>query len=172
MVTAISRYSATWVRYLAVLVTILGFGGCTGWSMKPFTLEGLNKVYVPYFKNDTFYRRVEHDLTREVISRIQQRPDIHLVDENSAQLILKGRIIDYQLRILAEDRQDRVTSASSTITVEVQVVRARDGRVLRETRLRDTARFDELANETLESAREDSYSILSQRIVDLLEEDI
>lgn len=159
-------------RLGAVLLLVLGTGGCLNWSLEPFTLDGLNKVYVPFFKNDTFYRRVEHDLTRRVIARIQQRPDLHFVGEKAAELILKGRIIEYRLREMAEDRQDRVTSASATITVEIEVIRTRDRKVLRKTRLHDTALYNKLENETLDTAKQESFTILSQRIVDLLEEDI
>jgi len=156
-----------WIAAAALLAPVIG---CTGWSVEPLGLGGLNRVYVPFFKNDTFFRRVEHDLTRQVILRINERQDFFLTDENSAELILEGRIVDYNLREIAEDREDRVTSASSTITVEVKVIRAWDRKILRSEIVRDTAQYDLVLNETLESAREDSFKILSQRIVDLLEE--
>ncbi|MHC4941909.1 MAG: LPS assembly lipoprotein LptE [Planctomycetota bacterium] len=157
---------------LCLLLGALGWPACTGWSLEPYTIEGLNKVYVPYFKNDTFYRRIEHDLTRQVIARIQSRPDLFLTDENSAELVIKGRIIDYQQRVLSENRNDIVTSASATISVEIKVVRARDGKVLKSEVLRDTAQFDQVLNETLETAQREAFFVLSQRIVDLLEEEI
>ncbi|MFH1998104.1 MAG: LPS assembly lipoprotein LptE [Planctomycetota bacterium] len=154
---------------MAVLFSI---SGCSGWSMGPFTIEGLTRVYVPYFENETFYREVELDLTRQVISRIQQRADLDLADENSAELIIKGRIISYQLNVLSEDATDTVLSESAQIGVHIMVYRASDHKVLRDIILYDSEVYNQLLNQTLETARSQSFVRLSQKIVALLEEAI
>jgi hypothetical protein len=143
--------------------------GCVGWSTAPLTLEGCERVYVPYFKNDTFYRRLEHDLTREVIRRIQEKPGIHLADERSADVIIEGRITEYRLSILSEDRQDVTLEGAATIDVEIKIVRASDQKVLRQATLRDAAEYHRLLNETVDTTRSESFVTLSRRIVDLLE---
>lgn len=156
----------------SLLCTLLLPLGCTGWSTKPFTVEGLSYVYVPYFTNETFYREVELDLTRQVISRIQQRPDLTLADENSAELIIKGRIISYQLHVLSEDQDDNVLSESAQIGVHIMLHRASDMAVLKDTVIYDSEVYNQLLNQTLETARSQSFVRLSQKIVALLEEDI
>lgn len=78
--------------------------------------------------------------------------------------------MDYQLRVLSEDRYDRVTDAAATITVEIQIVRARDGKVLKTKIMRDSEAFSDLLNESLETAQAGSFFTLSRRILDLLEE--
>lgn len=143
---------------------------CASWSLDPLTVEGAERVYVPIFQNDTFYRRLEHDLTRQVIARIQEKPGLYFADEKSADVIIKGRIMDYQLRVLTEDRYDRVTDAAATITVEIQIVRARDDKVLKTKIMRDSESFSDLLNESLETAQAGSFFTLSRRILDLLEE--
>jgi hypothetical protein len=153
-----------------MILGLLQSNACVGWRTGPLVLEGLERVYVPYFENDTYFRRLEHDLTHEVISRINERSDLFLTDEKSADLILKGRIIDYRLTVLSEDPQDRVLESAATVTVEVKVVRASDGSVLREAVLRDSAEFNREFNESLETARVESFSVLSRKIVSLMEE--
>ena len=149
---------------------LLQAASCTGWSTKPFTIDGLEKVHVPFFKNNTFFRRLEQDLTREVIARIHERPDLILADEKAADLIIKGTIIDYRLNVLSEDDNDRVIQAAATTVVEVQIVRASNGKVLRKAVLRDSAEYFDLFNQSLELTRSESFNTLSRKVVALLEE--
>jgi len=142
---------------------------CTGWSTESLILGGMEKVYVPYFQNDTFYRRLEHDLTRQVIARINERPDVYLADEESAELILEGRIRKYHKSVLGEGRHDEVLEGAATVTVEINIIRAADGVVLRTEILRDTAEYFEGLGETLEMTRGESFDVLAGRIVALLE---
>lgn len=152
-----------------MLGVLLSCSACTGWSAKPLTLDGAEKVYIPFFKNDTFYRRLEQGLTREVIKRVQEKPGLYLTDEDSADVVLKGRIMDYSVFVLSEDRQDQVIEGAATIKVKIQVVRRTDNKVLREKELIDTAEYNQLFNETVDSTRDESFTTLSRRIVDLLE---
>jgi hypothetical protein len=132
----------------------------------------MDKVYVPFFKNDTFWRRIEQELTREVIARIRQRQDLFLTDEKSAELIIQGRIINYEKLILAEDEQDRVVSAATRITVDVKVIRASNGEIMKSRVLDDATDYNQRIGETFEDAQTQTFRILARRIVALLEEDI
>jgi hypothetical protein len=154
---------------LAAWLLFASLPGCTGWSTDPLILGGSEKVYVPYFKNDTFYRRLEHDLTQEVIHRIHERPDLFLTDEKSADLILKGTVTNFRSIVRSEDRQDRAVESSTVVTVQVQVVRASDGKVLREESLTDAAQYNVDSGETLDTARDEVFNTLSRKIVALLE---
>jgi len=153
-------------------VSTLLSSACIHWSVDPFTLEGMNKVYVPYFKNDTFFRNVEQDLTRRVILRIQQRPDLFLTEEKSAEMIIEGRIIDYQKIVLAEDALDLVTAAAVRISVNVDVLRASDGEVLKSRVLTSTTDYNQRLGEVPEIAEGKNLDILARRIVALLEKEI
>jgi len=155
---------------------LLGFcflillASCTGWSTRSLTIDNAEKVYVPYFKNDTFFRRIEQDLTRQVIQRIQDKPGLYLTDEESADIIINGRIIDYRLSPLSEDPRDEVLEGSATICVKIEITRTSDNELLREELLTDTAEYNRLLNETVDTTRDESFSTLSRRIVDLLEQ--
>ena len=145
-------------------------GACTGWSTRPLALEGMHRVYVPYFKNDTFFRRLEQNLTRAVIDRINERPDLVLVDEKSADLIIKGSIIDYRLSVLSEDENDKVIEGRAVMVVHVDILRAADGKVLRSAKLRDAAEYSRNKGQGPEDSRAQSLDVLSRKIVALLEE--
>lgn len=167
-----SQHSETGPALLTVLPALLALlaAGCTGWSTRPFTLEGLHRVYVPYFKNVTFFRRLEQGLTRAVVDRINERPDLVLVDEKSADLIVRGSIIDYRLSVLSEDEQDNVIEGRAITVVHVDIVRAADGAILRSAELRDAAEFSRALGQGPEQSRADSFNVLSRKIVALMEE--
>jgi len=155
---------------IALAVLCLCLPACTGWSTRPLVMDGLNRIYVPYFKNNTYFRRLEQNLTRAVIHRINERPDLVLVDEKSADLIIKGSIIDYRLSVLSEDENDRVIEGRATTVVHVDIVRAADGKVLRSAELRDAAEYNEKLGQGPEESRSQSFDVLSRKIVALLEE--
>lgn len=129
----------------------------------------MEKIYVPFFQNDTYYRGLEEKLTRAVINRINERTDLFLVDKSSAEMILEGRIIKYEQRVLSEDQRNRILESSATTTVAVQLIRASDRKVIKESVLVDTAEFYEALGEDLETSQLESFRILSAKIVSLVE---
>jgi hypothetical protein len=133
--------------------------------------EGMQKIYVPYFQNDTYYRGLEANLTRQVIDRIQERTDLHLVDRQSAEMILEGRIVGYEQNVLSEDVDNRILESSATMTVNVRLIRASDGTLIKEDVFRDTAEFYPDRNESIETAQRESFKLLSHRILNVVEKD-
>jgi hypothetical protein len=142
---------------------------CSGWSTGSLVMEGMEKIYVPFFQNDTYYRGLEEQLTRAVINRINERTDLFLVDKNSAEMILEGRIIKYEQRVLSEDQRNRILESSATTTVAVQLIRASDRKVIKESVLADTAEFYEALGEDLETSQLESFRVLSAKIVSIVE---
>jgi hypothetical protein len=143
--------------------------GCSGWTTGSLVRDGLQKIYVPYFQNDTYYRGIEVDLTGQVLARIQERTDLHLVDRQSAEMILDGRIVDYEQRIVSEDVDNRTQESSAIMTVNVKLIRASDGTLIDEAVLRDRAEFFPDFGESLESSQADSFKRLSYRILNVVE---
>jgi len=142
---------------------------CSGWSVKPLVVDGMERIFVPYFQNDTFYRGLEERLTLEVLARVHERADLRLVDRGAADLILEGRVVDFEQRVLSENTDNRTLESSAIVTVQVKVVRVSDGQVMRQETLTDRAEFFRGLGETLETAEDESFKTLSHRIVSLVE---
>jgi len=129
----------------------------------------MERIYVPYFQNDTYYRGLEEKLTDAVIARINERSDLYLVDRDCAEMILEGRITDYKQRVLSQDRQNRVLESSALTTVSVKLVRARDGKVIGRATFSDRAEFFPGKGESLETSQQESFRVLAYRIVSIVE---
>lgn len=129
----------------------------------------MERIYVPFFQNDTYYRGLEEHLTQEVIDRINERTDLHLVDKNSAEMILEGRVTKYDQRVLSQDTGNRVLESSATVTVQVRLIRASDGSVIDEKTFKDRAEFFTGLQETLETSQQESFKIISHKILSIVE---
>jgi len=149
-----------------VALCAISLTGCTGWTTRSLVLEGMERIYVPFFQNDTYYRGLEEHLTQEVIARINERTDLHLVDRKSAEMILEGRVTRYDQRVLSQDTGNRVLESSATVTVEVRLIRASDGSVIDEQIFKDRAEFFTGLQETLETSQQESFKLISHKIVE------
>lgn len=154
-----------------LLLAALAFlaAGCAGWSAGSLVRDGMERIYVPFFRNDTYYRGLEEHLTREVIARIDERTDLHLVDRQSAEMILEGRVTKYDKRVLSQDTQNRILESSATVTVQVRLIRAADGSVIDEKTYKDRAEFFTDLDETLETSQRESFKIISHKILSIVE---
>jgi len=129
----------------------------------------MERIYVPFFQNDTYYRGLEEHLTREVIARINERTDLHLVDRNAAEMILEGRVTKYDQRVLSQDTGNRVLESSATVTVLVRLIRASDGSVIDEQTFKDRAEVFTGLQETLETSQRESFKLISHKILSIVE---
>ncbi len=155
-------------RALSVIPVFLLLAGCSGWTAGSLVVHEMERISVPYFQNDTFYRGLEEDLTNEVMARVLERPDLILVERDSAEMVLEGRIIGYEQSILAEDLNNDLVESSAMVTVLVRLTRASDGSLLKESILSDQAEFFLARGETIESAQRESFEMLSHKIVSVV----
>jgi hypothetical protein len=130
-----------------------------------------DQVFVGYFYNETFYRDVEFELTEEVVSEILSRPGLRLSSKEDAEVLLSGRVLDVDQRVLSEDKTQVPTSSTTQVTVEVVVTDARTGAVLRQRKLTQRGEFVEARGETIDSGRAVAFRFLARDIVRVLEED-
>lgn len=156
---------------VAVCCGLLLLCGC-GYTLGYHHFEGVRRLAVPEFRNDTFPLRREFgkDLTRSVRQELELRTDYELVASSAADAILKGRVISVRERVLTEGPLDRIEESSLTVVVDVQLVRRGDGAVLAERRLTDNADFAVIGGETAEDARQEAIAKIAARVVASLEE--
>jgi len=138
-----------------VLAATTAVSGC-GYSMGSLVRDDIRTVAVQLAENPTFRRQLEFQLTEDLKSAILSRTELRIVEENEADVVLFGRILNVREQVLIE--------SSVLITVEFRAVDRRDG-TEKTVRLTDRAEFLTGRGENFDSATEESFSDLSEALV-------
>jgi hypothetical protein len=102
-----------------------------GYSTQPNYNCNIHTVYVPIFKNRTFYKGLEFDLTRAVIREIEAKTPYKVVSDCAgADTQLAGTIISFNKDILNRNQLNEVREGQTTLGVEVEWKDLRTGEVL------------------------------------------
>jgi hypothetical protein len=135
--------------------------------------EDRRRVFLPTFRNNTLWRDLEIELTRQVERELASRPGMFIVGREEADIVLSGTIVDFRQQVVSEDTRNRVRESAAITTVRIEIVDARDPhRVLRSYQVRDRSDFYIVSGDALAAAQTDSYLDLARLIVDGLEGDI
>ncbi len=159
------------MRYLlpAVCLILAGLSGC-GYKSTAYVNES-NTIAVPVFDNQTTYRENEFELTRAVHNQIKTRTPLQLVAKpESADLLLKGEIIDYKKPVAIEGKLDVVLASEVVMTVKVTLIDQKTGKTLVDKQY--SARGDVIPSRQGDeaTARARIYEEISQWVVTLLEQ--
>jgi hypothetical protein len=149
----------------ALLVLSACLCGC-GYSVGSLMRDDVASVSVEMFANDTFYRNIEVELTRAVVTRIEKETPYRIADSQRADAVMEGRILAYAAEVLQEDAQNRPTESEIAITAEVKLVNPRSGSTLYSGVIRDGESFSTFSGETEQSARVLLYRRMAQTIVE------
>lgn len=148
-----------------------GGAGCAGYRTGSLFPAGARRIAVPVFQNDSFFRLIEVDLTRSVCDELRSRPGIHVVSEDQADIILEGRILQVDQRVLAITKRDRPTESSATTSVRCVVKDARTGAELKSFSQSERVDFALATGEGLRTAQREAFYDLARKIVYELEAD-
>lgn len=135
-------------RTLALTALACGLVGCTGYSQSGDGSTGtdgyqwsslyrqdVRTVAVPIFTNVDYRRGDEFDLTKAVVTQIEQRTPYKVVDREKADTILEGQITRVRLQSLSAERGSNLPQEQLyTVRVNFTWKDLRTGRVLRERR--------------------------------------
>lgn len=121
---------------VVIILTCLILAGCSADATKDFTLFGyhmgsnartdIKTVRVPIFRNTTFFRDIEYDLTQAVIKRIEGTTPYKVVNDGAdAQLVGIVRMGTSHVGIQNELNEAR--TRDFTLTVEASYVDTRTG---------------------------------------------
>jgi len=97
-------------------------GGCgysTGLSVPP----GIHTVGVEIFGNDSRLRDVELEMHQQLSDSVDRLVHARLVDPDEADLVLRGRIVEYRKRGGIRSTDNELLEDGVRISVEVQLVR-------------------------------------------------
>lgn len=125
--------------FLAVACVALALPACEsgghfcvlGYSTKPNYNRDIRTVYVPIFKNKTFRRGLEFDLTRTVIRQIEEKTPYKVVSDcNGADTELIGTITAITKSLVNINPENEVREAEMTMAVEIIWRDRRTGEIL------------------------------------------
>ncbi len=81
---------------LALALLGAGLAGC-GYTTSPASLPThLKTVAIPLFENSTTEYTIEQDITDAVIQRFVQDNHLRIVDERSADCVVRGKVVSYE----------------------------------------------------------------------------
>jgi hypothetical protein len=123
---------------LAVAALALSLPACEGghfcvfgYSSRPNYNRDIHTVYVPIFKNKTFRRGLEFDLTRLVVREIEEKTPYKVVSNcESADTELIGTIISVNKALVNLNPENEIREGEMTIGVEVIWRDRRTGEIL------------------------------------------
>lgn len=156
-------------RLLPVLALLAAALGCVTLEAGGIYPSDSDEVFVSYFRNDTFFRDVQFDLGERVVEEILSRPGLRLTSKEEADVVLSGRVTSVTQRVLAEDDALNVTTATTTITVVLEVHDAMTGTLIKKKRLSQRAEYVPKLGQQLEDARIEAFRFLARDIVRELE---
>jgi len=126
------------IKGVVILLSLacLGLAGCSTESMKDFTVFGyhmgscartdIKTVRVPIFRNTTFFRDIEYDLTQAVIKRIEGTTPYKVVNAN-ADAELVGVIKMGTSHVGIQNELNEARTRDFTLVVEASYVDSRSG---------------------------------------------
>src|SRR5437867_950514 len=109
-----TRARVAWLAGLA-----LGAGSCAYTTSTALLPTHIKTIAIPVFENQTTEYTLEQELTQAVIDRFVQDNHLKVVDERSANAVLRGKITDYRNTVFGFSAA--VQAQEYRVTVEVSV---------------------------------------------------
>ena len=158
-------------RQLAFIIVILALISGCGYTNKSLISRNINSIYIPIFENDTFRRGLEFDLTSALKDEIMSNTKLRILQKDSADTILTGRIMKVTEGMLSSNVEDNIVESRVTISVHIKLVDRITGRTLiEENNLKQAAEFVVNRGENINTASQESLALLAKVIVYHLEE--
>lgn len=157
----------------ALFAAGLSFVSGCGYSTSSLISSDYKTVAVPIFGNRTRYRDFEFALTRQLVREIEKKTHLKVVNNRSAaDTILTGEIRDYQITVLTENTSDEVTQERVTLIVDVTWTDNKTGEILMSlSSFSQTAEAAFEADETRDTARDEAFRDIAERIVENMEDE-
>ena len=146
------------------------FVGCS-YSSRSILVQNVKSIYIPIFDNQTFRRGLEFGLTKAVKDEIMFKTRLRIAEKDEADSLLEGDIVDFGEETMIVDADDKIVESRIYIAVNFTWKDLRTGRILAEQKdVIAPTEFIAERGETIETAKNESYVDLAERIVDLMNE--
>ncbi|MBN2211251.1 MAG: hypothetical protein JW709_07630 [Sedimentisphaerales bacterium] len=170
----------TSIIIIAAIFAWVFFLGCgcrdvdphAGYTSQELYPSDVRKVCVEMFKNDSFRRGIEYDLSRAVAQQLELHSPYKIVgDRRRADTVLYGRILAVAESGLNQQRQlDRPVENRMVLAAEVSWKDLRSGEfILQERRIIADADYAKLLGAGADSAAREAANDLAVRIVEAME---
>lgn len=146
------------IRLIAVLLLTLVVGcGYQVPGREASLPEGVESIYLPLFANRTTKPGLENHLTDSIYEVLARIPSVRLVsDRASADTLVNGTIRSYGTSAIGYDANDRIREYSSKMTVEIELRRVEDGKLLWQDRFVRQEPFQVNADKMVQNDQEDT----------------
>ena len=104
---------------VACLAAALGSGSCAYTTSSALLPAHLKTVAVPVFENATTEYALEQEITQAVVDRFVQDNHLKVVDERSANSVLRGRVSQYRNAVFGFSATTQASEYRITIGVSV-----------------------------------------------------
>lgn len=155
-------------RFLVVAASLLLLASC-GYSTHSLMPAGVDLVAVDVFGNDTFYREIEFQLTRELTTEINHRPALRVARRRNADAVLTGRIVTVSRPTLVETRNNLVSEQAVIVTAAVELRSLKSDKLLASFLKANRAEFVVERGESLQTAFDEALRDLAEDIINELE---
>ena len=172
------RRSRSWSRLALrggrlLLAAALSLPSGCGYSLGFQVSPGVTTVAVPVFLNDTFplRREIEFELTSAFRQELLARTDLRLVDETgNPDLVVRGRILEFRERVVAEGRLDQKLESSVVARIELRIENYLDQTTRILEPISSSEPFSVQAGETFQDGRRKGIRNLAERLVVRMED--
>lgn len=113
---------------IAPCLLALAFG--CGYSTRGLYPDSIQTVSVPVFKNNTFRRDIEFQLTEKVIQEIEAKTPFKVVGSADADTEIQGTISSFYKAPFGEDPYDNPRGGNMTMVVQIKWIDKRSGATL------------------------------------------
>jgi hypothetical protein len=165
-------------RTILVTLSLLSATSGCGYVVGPPYSAEIRSIHVPTFKNDTYRRGLEFQLTEAVQRQIQTRTHFQLAKEPLADTRLTGRIVRANKAVLGETHQDDARELQLSLAVELTFEDLRTRQILSQQRVpvpvdlvqqQTQSEFAVETGQSLATAEQQAIDRMARQIVDLME---
>jgi hypothetical protein len=107
------------VLAVAALAIAAAGNGCAYSTNAALLAPHLKTVAIPVFINETAEYTLDREITDAVIARFVGNNALKIVDERSADAVVRGRVVSYRNAVFGFSRENRAEEYRVTITVAV-----------------------------------------------------
>lgn len=144
--------------------------GC-GYSARSIVKQNVSTIYIPIFDNLSFRRGLEFGFTKAMKDEIMFKTQLKIVEREDADSLLTGKITNFTEQTMIVDANDRIVESRIFIAVDFVWRDLRTGRILaEEENVVMPTEFIVEHGETIETAKNEAYVDIAERIVDLMGE--
>jgi hypothetical protein len=161
---------------LPCILSCLCLCGCsetTGYSNRPLYTPEVRTIYVEMFKNQSFYRGVEYEMSDALAKRIEAETPYKIVsDREKADSEISGQVLSVGQSLLSIERE-RGTALEKEVQIRALVnwKNLNTGSLLIDSRqVSASAGYSPLQSQDFNYASRLAANNLAQRIVELMEE--